>query len=534
MSTRTSITSATLVGIPLNKDITMPGKASNFETHLSRSLSLASSNNSSSSFSSDYRTYLSRRHSVAQTTNTTQHYWAVIFLRREFHLRLTPFHQFEEISDVIRADGSKSTLRTASWSLKSQLVALKIFPEFDKDVPLDGEIQKDAKKKEQLLEDFQSFFAHKSRHDIIVRSLDAESREYLLVLQHVDGGTLHEYLERSAKELSWVAKLRITKGIANALAYLHNSGIAHRNLHPSSIFINEGKALIGDPLSFTFSGHSLSYDIMQEFIPFIDPQVLQDPKIKLNEQSDIYSFAMLMWVISSERQPFSTIPYDISLAIAIINGKRENPVSGTPVEFARIFTEIWNEKAEKRPDIGNICERLEDMMLTPVVKETDNEEEEKQQLENEKVNELESDIKIENNDNELNLEKTRSILSVKTIEDLEEVEEKIDNKSLTGSSIYSQTNISINQINDELSTSSTQIPASPDSGVNNNRFSNYSTQENEEQSDATTFQVEEKGPVESPKSQSKRNKHKKSSRFKKLLRNMVCVRVLEKKKRKAQ
>ena len=62
---------------------------------------------------------------------------------------------------------------------------------------------------------------------------------------------------------------------------------------------------------------------------------------KLNKKSDVYSIGVLMWQISSGHKPFYTdnvINYDVGLALAIINGKREDIINGTPVKYSKLYT----------------------------------------------------------------------------------------------------------------------------------------------------------------------------------------------------
>jgi serine/threonine protein kinase len=60
----------------------------------------------------------------------------------------------------------------------------------------------------------------------------------------------------------------------------------------------------------------------------------------MNFKSDIYSIGVLFWLLSSGRRPFydKGTQYDISLAMDIVNGKREEIIKGTPAEYSDIYT----------------------------------------------------------------------------------------------------------------------------------------------------------------------------------------------------
>jgi len=71
----------------------------------------------------------------------------------------------------------------------------------------------------------------------------------------------------------------------------------------------------------------------------VDPKRLNDKNYKLNEKSDVYSIGVLMWQISSGRQPFCAegADYDMKLSLDIINGKREKVIDGTPFEYSKLY-----------------------------------------------------------------------------------------------------------------------------------------------------------------------------------------------------
>jgi serine/threonine protein kinase len=78
-------------------------------------------------------------------------------------------------------------------------------------------------------------------------------------------------------------------------------------------------------------------------LPYIDPKSLdKSQNYKLNKKSDVYSVGVLMWLISSGREPFCSICYDVSLALKIQGGSREEIVYGTPIKYSNLYT-------------GNLC-----------------------------------------------------------------------------------------------------------------------------------------------------------------------------------
>jgi serine/threonine protein kinase len=73
-------------------------------------------------------------------------------------------------------------------------------------------------------------------------------------------------------------------------------------------------------------------------MPYIDPKRFIIENYKLTKKSDVYSIGMLLWQISSGRQPFANAEYNIRLSLAITNGKREEVVKGTPIEYSNLYS----------------------------------------------------------------------------------------------------------------------------------------------------------------------------------------------------
>ena len=81
-------------------------------------------------------------------------------------------------------------------------------------------------------------------------------------------------------------------------------------------------------------------------VAYVDPQVFNTKRdnnnqiqvYSLNKKSDIYSIGILLWEISSGWPPFHNKPHDVGLAIEILQGLREKPISDTPEDYLKIYT----------------------------------------------------------------------------------------------------------------------------------------------------------------------------------------------------
>jgi serine/threonine protein kinase len=96
-------------------------------------------------------------------------------------------------------------------------------------------------------------------------------------------------------------------------------------------------------------------------IAYMEPKCLLDPNFPFTRSSDIYSFGVLMWEISSGYPPFKENDNKVALAISINIGIREVTVPGTPEEYEKLYKNCWNQEPEKRPTINEILDKFERM-----------------------------------------------------------------------------------------------------------------------------------------------------------------------------
>jgi serine/threonine protein kinase len=104
-------------------------------------------------------------------------------------------------------------------------------------------------------------------------------------------------------------------------------------------------------LSKRIEGTSDILSKLLRIVTYIDPQIFnrkgdsnnQIRLCTLNKKSDVYSIGILLWEISSGRPPFCNESYDIELAMKILQGLRENPITNTPDDYVKVYTGKYNQ-----------------------------------------------------------------------------------------------------------------------------------------------------------------------------------------------
>src|SRR6266496_2570118 len=68
---------------------------------------------------------------------------------------------------------------------------------------------------------------------------DPETKNYMMVLDYAENGSLRNYLDTSYNKLDWFYKIFYLYKIAVGLEFIHDEEIIHRDLHVGNILCNE-------------------------------------------------------------------------------------------------------------------------------------------------------------------------------------------------------------------------------------------------------------------------------------------------------
>ncbi|CAB4431018.1 unnamed protein product [Rhizophagus irregularis] len=188
---------------------------------------------------------------------------------------------------------------------------------------------------------------------------DPESDDYILVMEYASGGDLHEYLQWKFTDIEWWnkwynynGKLSILQNISKGLEYIHDNKFIHRDFHSGNI-LAANKWKIGDlGLSQPENNESPNNEIYG-VIPYIAPEIFKGAAF--SKETDIYSFGMIMWELTTGCKPFTNVKHDIHLIYKILDGKRPNITEDTPKCYANLMKSCWDPDPKKRPPIKEIC-----------------------------------------------------------------------------------------------------------------------------------------------------------------------------------
>ena len=201
-----------------------------------------------------------------------------------------------------------------------------------------------------------------------------------LVLEHLGGGTLKDRFEKkpsknmlglfgNKKTFSFAESMARARELAQALNYLHNecvpnACIIHRDLKPDNIaFTDDGRLVLFDLGLCTIVRRGSSADAVFEMtggtgsLRYMAPEVaLEQP---YNEKADVYSFAILLWQMVTDKIPYEGATRAEYIKYACRRGERPETSITWAKDFKTLITSCWHQEFQKRPAFTEVVQRLD-------------------------------------------------------------------------------------------------------------------------------------------------------------------------------
>jgi hypothetical protein len=251
-----------------------------------------------------------------------------------------------EMLELVGAGGFGEVYRARDTRL-DRIVAIKILPQ---------EFAVDAERRERFRREAVAASALNHPHICTVHELVEADGHFLIVMELVEGQTLHERLK--AGPMPVAEALPIAIQVADALGEAHRAGIVHRDVKCRNIALTKrgqvkvldfGLAKLLDfgtqPDAQTLE--KLTADGTTSGTPgYMSPeQLLARP---LDRRSDLFSFGVVLYRMATGRLPFEGTSA-IALANAILNAEPHDFGDGpVPEKLKAIIRKLLQKDPEKR------------------------------------------------------------------------------------------------------------------------------------------------------------------------------------------
>ena len=111
---------------------------------------------------------------------------------------------------------------------------------------------------------------------------NTETKDYLMVFQYADNGSLHKYLRKNFNSLTQQAKLQILKDTAVELDIIHdNIGYIYTDFHSSNILQDQcsTQSYIADLELSRKKNKNISDDKIYRIMLYVTPKVLSSKQL---------------------------------------------------------------------------------------------------------------------------------------------------------------------------------------------------------------------------------------------------------------
>lgn len=197
--------------------------------------------------------------------------------------------------------GGMSSVFLAEHVLMRRRVALKVLPRARVD---------DSSYLQRFHREAQAVAALDHRNIVRAYDVDQEGDTHFLVMEYVQGQSLHELTVKSGK-LEYVAAAEYTRQAAEGLHHAHRMGMVHRDIKPGNLLLDEkGTVKLLDLGLARFyeeaEEHSLTIEHNETVLgttDYLSPEQARNSH-KVDQRSDIYSLGCTLYFLLAGHPPF--------------------------------------------------------------------------------------------------------------------------------------------------------------------------------------------------------------------------------------
>ncbi|RIB21292.1 kinase-like domain-containing protein [Gigaspora rosea] len=213
----------------------------------------------------------------------------------------------------------------------------------------------------QFLEEIQGYLRVGGNKPVTTRiygiSQEPKSKNYGIVMQYADLGSLRHILNETFHEKNWNERLDILSEISSCLSQLHNVNMIHKNLHSGNILYYRLSSITISDLGLCKPLDDENSKDIYGVIPYVAPEVFSDASYSL--ASDVYSFGIIASEVVSGNPPFYNKAHDQGLVFDIFMGRRPQLPQEIPQHLKKLLFKCWDVNPNERPTMQQIHKKLD-------------------------------------------------------------------------------------------------------------------------------------------------------------------------------
>ncbi|XP_056600177.1 receptor-interacting serine/threonine-protein kinase 1 [Triplophysa dalaica] len=226
---------------------------------------------------------------------------------------------------------------------------------------------RNGRQKQSLLEE--GSLMSRLNHPRIVKLLGIilEDGDYSLVMELIPKGNLLSMLEKVSVPLSLTGRFIVE--ILEGMVYLMENQVIHKDLKPENILVDKHFHIkiadLGLATSEAWSRltkeesrrqsrlDKKSYKPAAGTLCYMAPEHLESIHTHSTEKSDVYSFAIVVWVILTGQEPFKNARSEEQICHCVCQGERPSKAlipNDTPPEIIDLMETCWHKDPHIRPN----------------------------------------------------------------------------------------------------------------------------------------------------------------------------------------
>ncbi|CAN0382819.1 unnamed protein product [Lampetra planeri] len=190
-----------------------------------------------------------------------------------------------------------------------------------------------------------------------------------LVLEYMAQGNLLKFLQKWQTAIGWSLRGRLVLQVLKGMSYLHAHNIVHQDLKPENVLLDNGlNAKLSDfgtsvcktwtqlTRMETQQRETAKRKLGMGTLAYMAPERLGSLNRKVDEKMDVYSFAILTWVILTNKEPYENviglIAYPELIAMLVTENQRpdlKEISKDCPWVFTCLMTKCWCNNPCERP-----------------------------------------------------------------------------------------------------------------------------------------------------------------------------------------
>ncbi|KAL3914293.1 MAG: hypothetical protein SGILL_006160, partial [Bacillariaceae sp.] len=220
-------------------------------------------------------------------------------------------------------------------------------------------------------------------HPNIIRLMGSIYNEnpqtHCLVLEYCNAGDLASALRYPTPRNFF---FHVSSSISNAMSYLHQRGILHRDLKPGNVLCDGNIASGNFVVKITDFGIATDISRLQAAAKegesntseglklsgetgtyrWMSPEVIRHESY--STPADVYSFAVMMWQFVTHEEPFCDTSSVEAAKLVALQKKRMSFPPMTPQPLVELIETSWDDDPNKRSSFSEIAESVQHMQET--------------------------------------------------------------------------------------------------------------------------------------------------------------------------